>query len=580
MKENKRKGADNMPREIGTGVQSFSKLIEENCFFVDKTKFIKDWWTAKDEVTLITRPRRFGKTLNMSMLECFFSPEYSGRADLFEGLNVWNYSEMRELQGSQPVIFITMAKIKGTTYEDFLRQMNTTMMSVYSQYEGFVSKSEKISADKKEIFRLMYMEMVETMLKKSEKMVNTDLLIQSIAFLSELISIHYGKNVIILLDEYDTPMVESYVNKYWDETAAFMRTFFNTTFKSNPHMYRSVLTGITRVSKESLFSDFNNLKICSLSSKKYQEYFGFTEEEVFDALDEYGYTDKEQVKYWYDGFTIGTQKDIYNPWSIINFLDEGIYFPYWANTSSNKLVSDMLREGDAELKSDFEYLLCGGTVTKQINEELVYSQLDKTRDSVWSLLTMSGYLKINSINGKNYELEIVNHETLEMFEGLISNWFAEGDRYSNFIKALLQNDLDYMNKFMNDLTVSMFSSFDTGKKPSDEAEPERFYHGFVLGLLVDLRERYAVTSNRESGFGRYDVLLEPLDKEKDDAMIFEFKVINKRKGENDLEDTVAAALKQIEDKKYEQVLLDKGIKKNRIRKYGFAFEGSRVLIGE
>ena len=569
-----------MPRKIGTGVQSFSKLRERGSFFVDKTEFISDWWNADDEVTLITRPRRFGKTLNMNMLECFFSPEYAGRADLFEGLNVWNDPEMRELQGSQPVIFITMAKIKGTTYVDFLRQMNTTMMSVYSRYEDFVSKSEKISADKKEIFRLMYMEMVETMLKKSEKKVNTDLLIQSIAFLSELFSIHYGKNVIILLDEYDTPMVESYVKKYWDETAAFMRTFFNTTFKSNPYMYRSVLTGFTRVSKESLFSDFNNIEICTLSAVKYQEYFGFTEEEVFNALDEYGYTNKEQVKYWYDGFTIGELKDIYNPWSVTNFLGKKKFAPYWANTSSNKLVSDLLREGDAELKSDFEYLLCGGTVTKQINEELVYSQLNKTRDSVWSLLTMSGYLKINSINGKKYELEIVNHETLEMFEELISNWFAEGEKYSDFIKALLQNNLDYMNEFMNSLTVSMLSSFDTGTKPSYEAEPERFYHGFVLGLLVDLRERYAVTSNRESGFGRYDVLLEPLDKEKDDAMIFEFKVINKRKGENDLEDTVAAALKQIEDKKYEQILLDKGVKKERIRKYGFAFEGSRVLIGE
>ena len=568
-----------MPRKIGTGVQSFSKLRERGSFFVDKTEFISDWWNADDEVTLITRPRRFGKTLNMNMLECFFSPEYSGRADLFEGLNVWNDPEMRELQGSQPVIFITMAKIKGTTYEDFLRQMNTTMMSVYSRYEDFVSKSEKISADKKEIFRLMYMEMVETMLKKSEKKVNTDLLIQSIAFLSELFSIHYGKNVIILLDEYDTPMVESYEKKYWDEAAAFMRTFFNTTFKSNPYMYRSVLTGITRVSKESLFSDFNNIEICTLSAVKYQEYFGFTEEEVFNALDEYGYTNKEQVKYWYDGFTIGELKDIYNPWSVTNFLGKKKFAPYWANTSSNKLVSDLLREGDAELKSDFEYLLCGGTVTKQINEELVYSQLNKTRDSVWSLLTMSGYLKINSINGKNYELEIVNHETLEMFEGLISNWFAEGDRYSNFIKALLLNDLKYMNQFMNDLSVSMFSSFDTGKKPSEKTEPERFYHGFVLGLLVDLRNRYAVTSNRESGFGRYDVLLEPLDKEKDDAMIFEFKVIDKDE-ENKLEDTVAAALKQIEEKKYEQILIDKGVKKDRIRKYGFAFEGSRVLIGE
>jgi len=568
-----------MPRKIATGVQSFSKIRERGSFLVDKTEFINDWWNADDDVTLITRPRRFGKTLNMSMLECFFSPEYAGRSDLFEGLNVWKDTEMRELQGSQPVLFITMAKIKGITYEDFLRQMNTTMMSVYSSYEDFVSKSEKISADKKEIFRLMYMEMVETMLKKSEKKVNTDLLTQSIAFLSELFYIHYGKKVIILLDEYDTPMVESYVKKYWDEVAAFMRTFFNTTFKSNPYMYRSVLTGITRVSKESLFSDFNNLKICSLSAKKYQEYFGFTEEEVFNALDEYGYTDKEKVKYWYDGFIIGDLKDVYNPWSIINFLDEGKYAPYWANTSSNSLVSDLLREGDAELKSDFEYLLCGGTVTKQINEELVYSQLGKTRDSVWSLLTMSGYLKINSINGKKYELAIVNHETLEMFEDLISDWFAEGDRYSNFLKALLQNDLDYMNKFMNDLTVSMFSSFDTGKRPSEKSEPERFYHGFVLGLLVDLRDRYVVTSNRESGFGRYDVLLEPLDKEKDDAMIFEFKVIDKDE-ENKLEDTVAAALKQIEDRKYEQILLDKGIKKDRIRKYGFAFEGSRVLIGE
>ena len=579
MKENNGKGADNMPRKIGTGVQSFSKLRERGSFFVDKTEFISDWWNADDEVTLITRPRRFGKTLNMNMLECFFSPEYAGRADLFEGLNVWNDPEMRELQGSQPVIFITMAKIKGTTYEDFLRQMNTTMMSVYSRYEDFVSKSEKISADKKEIFRLMYMEMVETMLKKSEKKVNTDLLIQSIAFLSELFSIHYGKNVIILLDEYDTPMVESYVKKYWDEVVAFMRGFFNTTFKSNPYMYRGVLTGITRVSKESLFSDFNNIEICTLSAVKYQEYFGFNEEEVFEAMDEYGLTNKDEVKYWYDGFTIGDLKDIYNPWSVTNFLGKKKLAPYWANTSSNKLVSDLLREGDAELKSDFEYLLCGGTVTKQINEELVYSQLDKTRDSVWSLLTMSGYLKINSINGKNYELEIVNHETLEMFEGLISNWFAEGDRYSNFIKALLLNDLKYMNQFMNDLSVSMFSSFDTGKKPSEKTEPERFYHGFVLGLLVDLRNRYAVTSNRESGFGRYDVLLEPLDKEKDDAMIFEFKVIDKDE-ENKLEDTVAAALKQIEDKKYEQILLDKGIKKEKIRKYGFAFEGSRVLIGE
>ncbi|WP_044976217.1 AAA family ATPase [Ruminococcus sp. HUN007] len=565
-----------MPRVIGTGVQSFSKMIEGNCFLVDKTKFIKEWWTAKDEVTLITRPRRFGKTLNMSMLECFFSPEYAGRADLFEGLEVWNDEKMRELQGNQPVIFLTFAKIKGITYEDFLNQMNSTILSVYSHYEEIVNDSEKITSRKKDRFNYDY----DIMVKKPEGKVDINVLAQSIAYLSELLSIHYGKKVIILLDEYDTPMVESYVKKYWDEVVAFMRGFFNTTFKSNPYMYRSVLTGITRVSKESLFSDFNNIEICTLSAVKYQEYFGFTEEEVFAAMDEYGLTNKDEVKYWYDGFTIGDLKDIYNPWSVTNFLGKKILSPYWANTSSNKLVSDLLREGDAEMKSDFEHLLCGGTVTKQINEELVYSDLSADDNSAWSLLTMSGYLRIESRDDEEYELKIVNYETVKMFRGLISKWFRKGNSYSNFIKALLQNDLDYMNKFMNDLTVSMFSSFDTGKKPSEEAEPERFYHGFVLGLLVDLRDRYAVTSNRESGFGRYDVLLEPLDKEKDDAMIFEFKVLNKRKGENDLEDTVAAALKQIEDKKYEQILLDKGVKKEKIRKYGFAFEGSLVLIGE
>lgn len=567
-----------MPRELGTGVQSFSQLIEDKCFFIDKTNFIKDWWKSKEAVTLITRPRRFGKTLNMSMLECFFSPEYAGRADLFEGLDVWNDAKMRELQGNWPLIFITFAKIKGTTYDDFLNQMNSSILSLYSHYAELVNDSERIPSIKKEQFDLMHRKMINILVKKDNEKADKEILTQSIAFLSELLYIHYRKKVIILLDEYDTPMVESYVKKYWDEIIAFMRNFFNTTFKSNPHMYRSVLTGITRVSKESLFSDFNNIEICTLSAVKYQEYFGFTEEEVFAAMDEYGLANKDEVKYWYDGFTIGDLKDIYNPWSVINFLGKKKFSSYWVNTSSNKLVSDLLREGDADFKKDFEILLKGESVTKTINEELVYSDLSIDDNSVWSLLTMSGYLKIESHDDEEYELKIVNFETVKMFRNLISKWFRKGDSYSNFIKALLLNDLKYMNQFMNDLSVSMFSSFDTGKKPSEKTEPERFYHGFVLGLLVDLRDRYAVTSNRESGFGRYDVLLEPLDKEKDDAMIFEFKVIDKDE-ENKLEDTVAAALKQIEDRKYEQILLDKGIKKEKIRKYGFAFEGSRVLIG-
>jgi hypothetical protein len=397
--------------------------------------------------------------------------------------------------------------------------------------------------------------------------------------LSNYLSRYYDKKVIILLDEYDTPMQEAYVNGYWDELVAFTRSMFNSTFKTNPYLERAIMTGITRVSKESIFSDLNNLEVVTTTSNKYTTSFGFTEKEVFDSMDEMGMTDKEKVKYWYDGFVFGKVKDIYNPWSILNLLDKGEYNTYWANTSSNSLVGKLLREGNANIKEKFETLMQGGIIESCLDEQIVYNQLGKKRDAIWSLLLASGYLKVveADIMNEHYRLKLTNYEVERMFQNMILDWFdTEDDSYNDFVKALLLGDKKAMNAYMNKVALSTFSYFDTGKRPSG-AEPERFYHGFVLGLLVELSGRYVLTSNRESGFGRYDVMLEPVNQE-DNAIILEFKVYDSE-DEATLSDTVTSALAQIEEKKYASILTDKGITPECIRKYGFAFEGKRVLIG-
>ena len=564
-----------MARTVAIGIQQFDELIKKNCFYVDKTDFIREWWESNDSVTLITRPRRFGKTLNMSMTEQFFSINYADRSDLFEGLSIWKNEKYRDLQGTYPVISLSFANIKERDYQTTRKKICQIIVELYTNY-SFLLDSQKLKDGDRDFFQRISVDMDD---------VDATM---AIHYLCKYLYMYYGKKVIVLLDEYDTPMQEAYVDGHWDDLVAFTRSMFNSTFKTNPWLERGLMTGITRVSKESIFSDLNNLKVVTTTSDEYATSFGFMEEEVFAALEECELIEqKEEVKRWYDGFIFGTHKDIYNPWSILNLLDTGNFTTYWANTSSNSLVGKLLREGNRGIKEKFENLLRGDAIRTPIDEQIVYNQLDGSEKAIWSLLLASGYLKVLSYDRMEllergqkqmYELALTNYEVECMFEGMIRGWFTEAEEdYNEFIKAMLQNDLKAMNAYMNRVALSTFSYFDTGKRPSYD-QPERFYHGFVLGLIVDLQNKYIITSNRESGFGRYDVMLEPKRPQEDDAIILEFKVYDEDDEEN-LKETVQSALAQIEEKQYAAQLIARGVPQERIRCYGFAFEGKKVLIG-
>ena len=586
-----------MARKIGIGHQDFEKVRVNDNFYIDKTDFIREWWETNDEVTLIARPRRFGKTLTISMLEKFFSINYAGRGELFEGLSVWQEEEYRNLQGTYPVISLSFANVKEKDYVMTVQRISQIVTELYND-NRFLMEGDLFSEEEKTYYRSVCMDMPEVSVT------------MAIHRMSKFLSQYYGKKVIILLDEYDTPMQEAYIHGFWDELVSFIRSMFNAAFKTNPYLERAIMTGVTRVSKESIFSDLNHLEVVTTTSEKYAECFGFTEQEVFSALDEYGLSDrKAEVKRWYDGFAFGNRTDIYNPWSIINYLDKKKLGAYWANTSSNSLIGKLLREGGKSTKQDFEKLLQGGCLQMEIDEQIVYNQLSDNENAVWSLLLASGYLRVSGVEyvehtgGWDYRLVLTNREVKVMFENMVRGWFGRyKEEYNDFIKGLLKNDIKAMNYFMNKVALATFSYFDycnqsaeqidcllarhsqsefscgrypLGKKPSEE-EPERFYHGFVLGMMVDLNDRYILTSNRESGFGRYDVVLEPRQAE-DHAIILEFKVQD-RDEERDLQDTVKAALQQIETMKYETCLVEKGMPKEKIHKYGFAFCGKTVLI--
>ena len=562
-----------MEKVISIGKQNFASLRENHYFFVDKSHFIKDWWENGDEITLITRPRRFGKTLNMSMLDCFFSNKYAARGDLFEGLGVWKEEKYRELQGTYPVIFLSFAAVKADQLSEAKIQIKQQIARVYEE-NRYLLDGDLLSGNEKKAYNEVNLHMGDA---EAAAALNN---------MSMYLARYYGRRVIILLDEYDTPMQEAYVHGYWAEFTTFVRSLFNATFKTNPYLERAVMTGITRVSKESIFSDLNNLRVVTTTSDLYADCFGFTEEEVFASLDAFGMGDKKDVvKQWYDGFIFGGHRDIYNPWSITNYLKEKKLRPYWADTSSNGLAGKLIRTASPEIKEHMEDLLNGQTITVNFDEQMVFEQLDYNENAIWGLLLASGYLKAEEVEYRGitlkpwYQLRITNLETVGMFDDMFRGWFEASEAgYSSFVKALMQGDLEAMNYYMNKVSLATFSHFDVGGETNESLEPERFYHGFVLGLMAERAECYQIRSNRESGFGRYDVMMIPKNREKYPAIIIEFKVCSRAKKET-LEDAVQEALKQIVDKKYDAELVALGVPKEQIRHYGFAFAGKNVLIG-
>ncbi len=452
-----------MARVVGIGIQDFSKIQRENVFYVDKTRFIKEWWESKDEVTLIARPRRFGKTLTMSMVEHFFSIEHADNP-CFRGMDIWKEQKYREIQGTYPVISLTFSSIKERNFEEARKKICATLQMLYQKYQ-FLLEGDILNGQEKAEFLKVSAEMPEyeaTMTLKK---------------LSGYLERFYKKKVILLLDEYDTPMQEAYVKGYWQELADFVRNLLNASFKDNPYLERGIMTGITRISKESIFSDLNHLKVVTTTSNEYADCFGFTEEEVFRSLEEYGLGGrKDEVKKWYDGFCFGNVKDIYNPWSILNYLDTKTAAPYWVNTSSNQLISKLLQEGNKEVKESFEKLLRRECIYTEIDEQIIYGQLDIDENAIWSLMLTSGYLKVSdsrTIETSDewdhvYGVSITNFEVLIMLKKMVRSWFApSSSNYNEFVKALLMGDVKAMNVYINRVAFAVFSYFDTGKKPSE-----------------------------------------------------------------------------------------------------------------
>ena len=507
------------------------------------------------------------------MSKCFFSNQYRDQGQLFEGLNIWKEEKYQQLQGTYPVIYLSFADVKQTNYKDAVLKIKKIITDVYQQYIELAGWEGLTEVQVRQFQSVdPYMDDVTAQCALKD--------------LSGYLYRYYEKKVIILLDEFDTPMQEAYIHGYWNEFTAFIRSLFNAAFKTNPYLNRAMMTGITRVSKESIFSDLNNLKVVTTTSEEYATCFGFTQEEVFAALEEFQLADqKDAVKQWYDGFTFGSQQDIYNPWSITNYLKEKKFLAYWASTSSNGLVNRLIQTSKPDVKEFMEELLNEREIVLNFDEQIVFDQLETKENAIWSLMVASGYLKVDKIEYRGilhvpwYHLKITNLETLGMFSEMFTGWFQNTrSNYNAFIKAMLCGNIKEMNAYMNEVALATFSSFDTGSHPSGRTQPERFYHGFVLGLLVELRDQYEVRSNRESGYGRYDVMLIPRQKNQL-AFVLEFKVYNAQE-ELKLEDTVQSALLQIEEKHYDTELIERGISKSKIRHYGFAFEGKKLLIGE
>lgn len=550
--------------EIGLGESDFKRLRTTNNYYIDKTLYIKHIIDNQSRVILVTRPRRFGKTLNMSTLRYFFDCEKKDTDKLFEGLKIMGQGEKYTSKlGAYPCIYITLKDVRGSNPEEMMLLFQTELNELFIDHANLL-KSEKIFDVEKEMFN--------TVLNLKANKIQLQ---GAIKLLSRMLYREYEKPVMLFLDEYDVPLQNAYVQGFYDEAIEFFRTFYGTTFKDNQYIEKTVLTGVSRVAKESIFSGANNFKVFTILDNEFAEDFGITEQEIDKIIKDFDIKDdKEEIKRWYDGYKIGDKEGIYNPWSILNYLTDKKLIPYWVNTSSNDLIKLILKNSST-IKQKIETLLRGEEITVPINFETIIVGIEQNEDNIWGLLLGTGYLKITevvSLAESIYKVALPNYEIKNLFEGIIRDWFSN-KVIGNDLRSIL-NDLVTLNmheferKFIV-LVRQMFSFMDVGENTA-----ENFYHAFVLGMLVCLKDTYYVNSNRESGFGRYDIMLEPMDKN-GNSFIIEFKVLDDLL-ETTIEQTIENAKKQIIDKKYEENLIERGFK--NITRMVFAFKGKEFKM--
>ena len=548
---------------IGIGESDFKSLRIKNYYYIDKTMYIKDIIDNSSKVVLVTRPRRFGKTLNMSMLKYYFDCRQKDNRKLFNGLKIMEQEEKYTSKlGAYPVIYLTLKDAGLMTYEMMIMQLKTIMMELFYEHkellEGEMSEGERT------IFNKIL----------SANATDVDLL-NSLKMLSKIMYQYYDKPVMLLLDEYDVPLQNAYVEGYYDEAVKFFKTFYGVTFKDNPYLEKTVITGVSRVAKESIFSGANNFKVYTVLDNEFADDFGITEQEMDKVIEDFEVQDdKEEIKRWYDGYKIGEVEGIYNPWSILNYLTDRKLMPYWVNTSSNDLIKLILKNSET-VKEKIERLLKDEAIEVKIDLETVIVGIENNEDNIWGLMLGTGYLKVvETVNIAEgiYKVKLPNYEIKLLFSQIIDDWFRNkviGNDLKSILKDLITLNLKEYEKKFNILVREMFSYMDVGENTA-----ENFYHAFVLGMLVGLKDSYYVNSNRESGIGRYDIMLEPKDKN-GNSFIMEFKVMEDME-EKTIEETIENAKKQIEEKGYEQNLKERGFK--NITKMVYAFKGKEVKM--
>ncbi len=549
---------------IGIGESDFKSLRLKNYYYIDKTMYIKDIIDNSSKVVLVTRPRRFGKTLNMSMLKYYFDCRQKDNRELFNGLKILEQEEKYTSKlGAYPVIYMTLKDVTETTYEKMLLDMKTAVLGVYRECR-YLLKSDKIYDDEKQL--------IEDILWCREDEVS---LKNAIKELTRMLYEHYEKPVILLLDEYDVPLQNAYVEGFYDEAVKFFKTFYGVTFKDNPYLEKTVITGVSRVAKESIFSGANNFDVYTVLDNEFADDFGITEEEMEKVIEDFEVQDdKEEIKRWYDGYKIGNVEGIYNPWSIINYLNKKELMPYWVNTSSNDLIKLILKNSET-VKEKIERLLKGEAIEVKIDLETVIVGIENNEDNIWGLMLGTGYLKVEEtvdVSEGIYKVKLPNYEIKLLFSQIIDDWFRNkviGNDLKSILKDLVTLNLSEYEKKFRILVKEMFSYMDVGENTA-----ENFYHAFVLGMLVGLKDSYYVNSNRESGIGRYDIMLEPKDKN-GNSFIMEFKVMEDME-EKTIDETIENAKKQIEEKGYEQNLRERGF--TNITKMVYAFKGKEVKM--